>query len=107
MESLKYLKTNMNIFFPIVVADSLNQEDREKAMLHLRKSTDVRRLSTVPSGIVPPTLGLPTSQARRLSQLDPSLVRRSSRAVAFANDDFLTTGLTSKGTIIAILFEAI
>ncbi|KAA0199918.1 Zinc transporter foi [Fasciolopsis buskii] len=74
---------------------SYSQEDREKAMQNPRRSMEVRRLSTFRPSITPGSLTVP-NQPRRLSSLDPSACRRASRAMSIANEDILTTGLSSK-----------
>ncbi|CAH8628780.1 unnamed protein product [Dicrocoelium dendriticum] len=73
----------------------LEEEDRKRAMEHPRRHTDVRRLSAFRPSLIPGTLGVP-GQQRRISQLDPSVCRRASRALSLVNEDIMTTGLTSK-----------
>ncbi|GAA38511.2 zinc transporter ZIP10 [Clonorchis sinensis] len=73
----------------------LEKESQERAMQDPRRSLDVRRLSAFRPSISPATLQVP-GQLRRLSQLDPSVCRRASRAMSIANEDVLTTGLSSK-----------
>ncbi|OON18741.1 hypothetical protein X801_05401 [Opisthorchis viverrini] len=70
-------------------------EKAKRAMQDPRRSMDIRRLSTFRPSIAPATLQVP-GQPRRLSQLDPSVCRRASRAMSIANEDVMTTGLSSK-----------
>ncbi|TGZ68080.1 hypothetical protein CRM22_004455 [Opisthorchis felineus] len=73
----------------------LEKESQERAMQDPRRSLDVRRLSAFRPSIAQATLQVP-GQPRRLSQLDPSVCRRASRAMSIANEDVMTTGLSSK-----------
>ncbi|CAH8850565.1 unnamed protein product [Trichobilharzia szidati] len=76
----------------------LEKEDRERALQNLPVAPGGRRLSSVRTSLVPgghlPVPG--QGQGRRLSQFDPNMCRRASRAMSMANEDILVTGLSSK-----------
>ncbi|CAH8463930.1 unnamed protein product [Schistosoma turkestanicum] len=74
----------------------LEKEDRERALLNLPVAPGTRRLSSVRPSLVPGGLLTVPGQPRRLSQFDPTVCRRASRAMSIANEDVVLTGLSSK-----------
>ncbi|VDQ11793.1 unnamed protein product, partial [Trichobilharzia regenti] len=78
--------------------------DRERALQNLPVAPGGRRLSSVRTSLVPGGHLPVPGQARRLSQFDPNMCRRASRAMSMANEDILVTGLSSKGKLGVMYF---